>query len=435
MSRLASAGVGLREQVAVADFLAALRRHRFVVRGVISLGSEPVARSFVLDDMPVSQRIGPRVGRYDRAAFVEAYISGRVFCDWWAAGSGKVASLRFAVPKLQEWATWERQPSRWTYGSAPIPWPILKGEVSLPQQSPAPSDYNFLIRDGLPTFSAYGDAVSHYLFPGEHVPPQALPTAFITARIADTRCWIDHMHFAPGHLVLTLKGRVVEGARVELIGPQSRREKKVGKSGRVKISIPRGVDPQEILVVSRSASWLDYRYLGRSAQEGQPGVTFEPPDRCTQIAIQATQGEHVGVEYKRQLPSTDGEREKLARTVVAFANTQGGYLIYGVEREGAAGSQITGVHFSSDVADSLVRIIRDRVTPDPSAEVVHCLVEGKSLVAVVVPSQRNKFFALNTRPPEFYVRRQANTFPATLAEIRELAATQAEPAHIPSWRR
>ncbi len=435
IDRLSSAGIGIREQVSVLDFLSELERHRFVVRGAISLSSEPTARAFVLDDLPSQRRIGRKVSRYGRVAFIEADLAGRAFGRWCKDGYGQIGGFKFVVPNLNEWATWERQPSLWTHGTGPLEWPLLRGEVNLPQQSPMQGDYHLLIQTGLPTFPSFGDGLSYYLFPGEHVPTQALPTAFVTVRIADTRCWIARMHFATAHILVNLKGREVVGARVELIGPQTWSEKTSGASGRVKIAAPRGVDPQQMLVVSKGDGWFDYRFLGRSAQEGQPGVTFERPDRCTEVAVLATQGEQQTVEYKRQLPASDGERAKLARTVVAFANTQGGYLIYGVEGDSAVGTQIIGVSYSPDVADTLVRIVRDRVIPDPGVEIVPCEVDGKQLVAVAVRSRSNRFFALNTTPPEFYVRRQANTFPASLSEIRELAATLVDQAAVPSWRR
>jgi hypothetical protein len=435
LDRLASAGIGIRDQVGLLDFLSALEGHRFLIRGAISLSSRPVARVFVLDQLPAHTLIGRRVSRYDRVAFIEARISGHLLAQWCRAGSGQIGGIKFEMPKLQDWATWDRQPSRWTYSSGSIRWPVLRGEVNLEQPAVPQNDNNFLIGDRLPTFPALGDAMSYYLYPGEQVPSQGLPTAFITTRIADTRCWIDQMNFAPAHIAIKLRGRYVAGARVELVGPQIRREAKAGVSGRLKIAIPGGVDPQQILVVSRGRAWLDYRYLGRSVQQGQPGVTFEPPDRCTQIAILATQGEQQTVEYKRQLPATDGERAKLARTVVAFANTQGGYLIYGIESDGATGTQVVGVQYSPQVADTLIRIVRDRVIPDPRAEVVNCEVGGKHLVAVIVDARPNRFFAVNTVPPAFYIRRQANTFPATLAEIRELGATLVENPPVPPWGR
>jgi hypothetical protein len=424
--RLGSAGIGVREQVTSNEFLSALDGHQFLVRGAISLSSESVARVLVLDDLPTQHRIGREISAYSQTAFLEAEVSGETFSRWCIDGIGRVDSLEFQIPQIQQWATWERQPSQAAYGLAPTRWPVLRGEVTQQQQVPARGDYYFLIQDGLPTFSSYADGLSYYLFPGMNVPIQALPSGFIIVRIADTRCWIDRMHFAPAHVSISLKGREVPGAKVQLIGPQSWQEKTAGPSGRVKIALPRGIDPQQMLVVAKGTTWLDYRYLGRSAFESQPGVTFEAPDQCTQIAILATQGEQQLVEYKSQLPATDGERAKLARTVVGFANSQGGHLIYGVDREGAIGTQIVGVHYSADLADTLVRIVRDRVEPDPGVEIVDCEVEGKHLVAVVVRNRPNRFFALNTAPPEFYIRRQANTFPASLAEIRELAATLVE---------
>ena len=147
MDRLGSAGLGIREQVSTLDFLSGLERHRFVVRGAISLSSEPTARAFVLDDLPSQQRIGRKISRYDRVAFIEADVAGRAFGRWCKDGYGQLGDLKFVVPRLNEWATWERQPSLWTYGTGPIEWPLLRGEVNLPQQSPAQGDLEMLNSD------------------------------------------------------------------------------------------------------------------------------------------------------------------------------------------------------------------------------------------------------------------------------------------------
>jgi hypothetical protein len=52
-----------------------------------------------------------------------------------------------------------------------------------------------------------------------------------------------------------------------------------------------------------------------------------------------------------------------------------------------------------------------------------CDLDGKTVVAVFVLPTAERFFTLSTTPPQFYVRRGANNFPATLAEIKELAQT------------
>src|SRR5437899_1392857 len=131
MDRLATAGIGIRDQVSTADFLSAMADRTFLVRAAISLVSEPIARVIVLDDLPSHNLIGRRVSHYGRVAFIETHIAGEVFTHWCDAGSGQVDGLTFVLPKVQEWATWERQPSHWTYGSGPIPWPVLRGEVNL----------------------------------------------------------------------------------------------------------------------------------------------------------------------------------------------------------------------------------------------------------------------------------------------------------------
>ena len=113
MDRLATAGIGIRDQVSTADFLSAMADRTFLVRAAISLVSEPIARVIVLDDLPSHNLIGRRVSHYGRVAFIETHIAGEVFTHWCDAGSGQVDGLTFVLPKVQEWATWERQPSHW----------------------------------------------------------------------------------------------------------------------------------------------------------------------------------------------------------------------------------------------------------------------------------------------------------------------------------
>jgi hypothetical protein len=294
-----------------------------------------------------------------------------------------------------------------------------------------------IINSGLPTFTSISEALVHYLYPGEKVPINAIPDSLVIVRIADTRCWIDHMHFAPTHVSLTLRGRELMGSTAELIGPR-RLSRAIGTSGRVKMSLPGGPDQPQELIVTRGSGWLDHRYLGQLARFNERSdVTFEPPNWTTQLSLLATQGESQTVEYKQQLPSTPDERTKLARTVIAFANTVGGYLIYGVAEEGSGETRVIGVSVQPSTVDALTNIVHDTVVPFPTGlQVVQADVDGKRLVAVIVPRQHKPFFTLKGDPPRFFVRRQGSTYPATLADVRELAEALAEqPSQVPAWRR
>jgi hypothetical protein len=437
LNRMSTTSGGTSEQLTLDELLSVIAATNYVVRAAIELRGEPHARALVVDALPETRRIGRVMTRYSRIAFLEVSVQGRTLVKWIREGNAQVAGLKFKIPELQAWATSQRHPSRANWAGASFDWPILRCEARLSAPLPSQPDHGFLIAAGLPTFANTGEAIAHYLYPGQAIRGQNMPDAFLVAHIADTRCWFSHLHFTPTHVAVRLGGVHFEGARIELIGIPERQEKTVGRSGRIKLRLPAGIEPEQILIVSRGSAWLDYRLLGRTLRfENRSDTTFEPPDRSTQVALLAVQGEQQTIEYKRQLPATESERIKLARTVVAFANTQGGYLIYGVEREGASGWQIVGVDpAAANAADDLIRTIRNRVTPDPEVEIVDTPVEGRRLIAVFVAPRTRRFFALNTTPPEFYVRRQANNFPATLTEIRELAETVAErqPPRLP-WQ-
>jgi len=41
--------------------------------------------------------------------------------------------------------------------------------------------------------------------------------------------------------------------------------------------------------------------------------------------------EGTTLEYKKELPISDGEKNKLERSICSFANTHGGYIVVGIE--------------------------------------------------------------------------------------------------------
>ena len=65
-------------------------------------------------------------------------------------------------------------------------------------------------------------------------------------------------------------------------------------------------------------------------------------------------GENSAVEFKRD----DVSPEKLAREIVAFANTQGGKILLGVEDDGT----ITGLQ-RSNTQEWVLNVFRDKVYP------------------------------------------------------------------------
>lgn len=394
-------------------------------------------RQLVADDMPQSGRIGRRISSYPSVTFMEAEVSGHTIANWLEAGEGRVGRIRFDIPEAREIGNCERHPSHSTYPGLGVRWPITRFLLSASSGQFNWPNLGLIIGSGLPSFTSISEALIHYLYPGETVPINAIPDALVIVRVADTRCWIDHMHFMPTHVNLTLRGLEVKGSTAELMGPR-RLSRTVGASGRIKMLLPGGQYAPRELIITRGSGWLDHRYLGQMARlDGRQDVSFEPPDWATQLSLLATQGESQTVEYKQQLPAKPEERINLTRTVIAFANTLGGYMIYGVAEQGSGETRVVGVDVLPTTVDALTNIVHDTVAPFPAGlEVVQAEIDGKRLVAIVVPRQQKRFFSTSGDHPRFFVRRQGSTYAATLTDIRELAdgLVQQGPS-APPWSR
>ena len=95
-----------------------------------------------------------------------------------------------------------------------------------------------------------------------------------------------------------------------------------------------------------------------------------------------TQGEGQRLELKRSL----AELERGVRTVAAFANTEGGHLLFGV-RDGGG---IIGVTIGRTTRERVVNVIRDNTDPVIYPSVEYVKVQGTTVIVVSVEESDNK---------------------------------------------
>lgn len=161
------------------------------------------------------------------------------------------------------------------------------------------------------------------------------------------------------------------------------------------------------------------------------GVDVEVPDDPeSQILALLSQGEGQRVEFKRQLPGESPESKRTVfKTVAAFANGYGGSVVFGVESDEAT---VCGLGNIDPVAerDRLAQLARSIVTPAPEVEARVYEHDGKMLLVLTVSRGSSPPYGISVpgrqgKPVEFYVRRDATTFPARADELRGavLAAT------------
>ena len=91
-------------------------------------------------------------------------------------------------------------------------------------------------------------------------------------------------------------------------------------------------------------------------------------------------GESKNIEYKVSLPD---KSEKYMKTIVAFANTQGGKLIVGVEND---------VLFQ--MMDGIANAVSDSCVPQIIPDIEPQTVDGKTVIVVSVEAGKNRPYKL-----------------------------------------
>lgn len=94
------------------------------------------------------------------------------------------------------------------------------------------------------------------------------------------------------------------------------------------------------------------------------------------------QGENLHVEFKRKFSSP----EKIAREVVAFANTKGGYLIFGIDDD----KSVIGVESEKSEAEMIKDVAQNYCEPPVNLNLNYVEVNGKEIVIVEVPESDSK---------------------------------------------
>ena len=94
------------------------------------------------------------------------------------------------------------------------------------------------------------------------------------------------------------------------------------------------------------------------------------------------EGESLQIEFKRRFSTP----EKIAREMIAFANTRGGYLLFGVDDD----KQIVGVESEKSEAELIKDSAVNYCEPPVEYEIDFLEVYGKEVVIVSIPESENK---------------------------------------------
>ncbi len=138
-------------------------------------------------------------------------------------------------------------------------------------------------------------------------------------------------------------------------------------------------------------------------------------------------GESKNIEYKLTLPD---KSEKYIKTIVAFANSQGGKLIIGVDDKT---HQIAGVDDDNlfQMMDGIANAVSDSCVPQIIPDIEPQTIDGKTVIVVSVEAGKNRPYYLKSKGKEdgTYIRVSGTSRQAYPEKIKEL---EMEGARI-SW--
>ncbi len=389
----------------------------------------------------------PLVWQYEPVTF----IAGQAPCSALAsaldpsdAQTLPLTGYNLTLPVVSEQLSWQHRPSRARYDSVLLPWPARIFEPRVPdrphgQQQPP----GYLIGDDCPSFPSYGAAFRAFFYGDFSLAPGGqVPSAFGVIRVVDGRAWLERVVITPTALDIYLAGSQVDGTRVELNGATYRADARASGSAMVRLPLPDGLPANAWLYLSRDRQWLDYRAIGEysPADLARAGVEIElPEDPASEIQALLSRGEGLQVEFKRQLPEdTADSKRTVFKTVAAFANGHGGRIVFGVEKDEATVCGLDGIDLLAE-RDRLALLARSTVTPAPDVEVRAYELDGKALLVLTVQRGADPPYGITLpgkkdKPVEFYVRRDATTFPARPEEIRNAVLAAAPPPEPTRWR-
>jgi hypothetical protein len=359
---------------------------------------------------------------YERAVFVASAPAGKTAARWLARQRITLRSLSIKL-QLEGSVGVERRDSNFQGIYQQLSWPTREWNVHV-RDSSGQMLHGELVAADSPAFISFDQAAAAFF--GVPVKPNRnFSGREIIVRQQDRRARIDGVLVRPTELLARVSGEKLHAASLTLSGPAGPTRLLSRRTREVRLPLPEGLGPGAWLALHRDGELLDRRIL----DPAWGGKDFDVEvDASIPVELLISAGEQTTVEFKRQLSGSDAAG--VMKTVAAFANGGGGTILFGVEDDG----EIVGVghDHTRRSLERLTNLISDWVRPLPDFECELVEVAGRGLIAINVAPGSDAPYGVRTngRGTAYFVRRAANTFPATPADVRAFvqARVSATPA-------
>jgi hypothetical protein len=299
-----------------------------------------------------------------------------------------------------------------------------------------------LLASNEPSFFQYYNAASYFLgFPTGA--PGGRAERGVVFRHQDMRGRITRVLFGNERVHVECDGSDLEGLILEVAGNAPGPTRRLSRSTphSADFSFPEGLPAGAWVLLRTEERWLDRRFLKWPySREDQVGVEEEQiePDPTSMIDYFLYQREGQQLEFKRALPEPVDELVKrVMKTVAAFANGDGGRILFGITKE----YEVIGIDASDsdNDRDRLSDLIDDWVSPRPRWGFETYPLDDRAsrvVLALVVQPGTEPPYSIGTKnvPTQYYVRHAGRSVPARPDELRGLARGRppiAAPGHPP----
>jgi hypothetical protein len=169
-----------------------------------------------------------------------------------------------------------------------------------------------------------------------------------------------------------------------------------------------GDRPTEALLPEVSFEALKALFAGTDFERTRP---FTPPPSDPIKAARLEGNTHLQAFHENA--TTKRTQSAIVRDVVAFANADGGRIYLGISA--AEKRPIAGVEHAQTVIADLTRDFAEQITPPAPVTFTEAMSDGKTVIVIDVPEGASKPYAI--APSDIFIRRQAESVPATRDEI------------------